>query len=341
MIWDGETVCRRRFLASTCCGLAAGIPIIARARAGDESVISYGKPQRYRIEHAGRFTNPGVDLLSLEFWLPLPIDSGNQRVTNVSVEPRAAIVADQTQTGKIVKRLLLRDLPGTDESTGLSVSYELTSRPIHADRDRMRVGMLEDYRKTNEFKLFTRSEKKLPLRDDGLAARAKKFRTSGRPAAEIARDIYDWVLDHTEYRLIDGFGGAKYCLEKQHGECGEYAALFVALCRIIGIPARPVVGFWADESNAWHVWAEFQLPSGEWIPVDPSIGDQTRGRREYFFGSLDGRRVALNRTFDIQLARRSRGNRRLDFLQIGAWWYTANRTIEKPEIVFEATGRKL
>jgi hypothetical protein len=77
--------------------------------------------------------------------------------------------------------------------------------------------------------------------------------------------------------------------------------LFVALCRSIGIPARPVVGRWAtSEADDWHCWAEFYLPGYGWVPVDPTMGDQT-GEREGNFGHLDNKRLTLNKTYNVVL----------------------------------------
>ena len=147
------------------------------------------------------------------------------------------------------------------------------------------------------------------------------------------------MLDRTSYKLIGGLGGAAYCLRKGHGECGDYSALFVALCRAAGIPARPVTGFWANKTNSWHVWAEFMLPTGEWIPVDCSLGDQNEKNRDYYFGSLDNRRVALCKTYDVALPEARVGRKEIDFLQVGAWWWHASRTGKRPTAKFTVHGR--
>jgi transglutaminase-like putative cysteine protease len=91
------------------------------------------------------------------------------------------------------------------------------------------------------------------------------------------------------YQLVGGSKGAKLAFENEYGECGDYSALFVALCRAAGIPARPVVGRWAtSEAIDWHVWAEFHLPGYGWVPVDPTVADTT-GQLEDNFGHLDNK----------------------------------------------------
>ena len=109
------------------------------------------------------------------------------------------------------------------------------------------------------------------------------------------------------------------------GECGDFAALFIALSRAKGIPARPVVGYWAISGiNQTHVWAEFYLEGLGWIPVDPTFG-QTRpgipGKPDYYFGSMDNRRVILNKGFNIPLDPPGSDNYLAPFLQVPLWWF--------------------
>lgn len=64
-------------------------------------------------------------------------------------------------------------------------------------------------------------------------------------------------------------------LAKKRGDCTEHTQVFIALCRAIGLPARPVTGLvWmGDETGAfgWHTWAEVAL-EGRWSPADPTMG---------------------------------------------------------------------
>jgi transglutaminase-like putative cysteine protease len=61
------------------------------------------------------------------------------------------------------------------------------------------------------------------------------------------------------------------------GDCTEHTALFIALARSLGIPARPVHGLvfasYGDTVPAlyWHAWVEVRS-GGAWIPLDPTFG---------------------------------------------------------------------
>lgn len=310
----------------------------------DAPAIRYDHPRRYRITHRGVFRNGDVRLDSLELWLPIPQDSPEQTIESLEVRPRVPIVEDANGLAKVAKYYATKGLPKPGEEFALEVSYQVVVRRVMAEPAAMEPAADAVYTNEALFRLYTRPEKKIETGHPAIVERAAQLRREHRDPVSIARAAYDWVLDHVEYRLIDGFGGAVYCLENTHGECGDYSALLVALCRAAGVPARPVSGFWADQTDGWHCWAEVMLPGGQWIPVDAALGDRNWFNRRYYFGSMDNRRVALCRTNDIDLAGSQGGHRTRDFLQVGAWWWHGHYTTPQkrpPEARFLVTGEQL
>ena len=65
-------------------------------------------------------------------------------------------------------------------------------------------------------------------------------------------------------------------LAKKSGTCRDYAVLFVAVCRAVGLAARFVSGYQeGDLENATHdlhAWAEVYIPGGGWRGFDPTLG---------------------------------------------------------------------
>jgi transglutaminase-like putative cysteine protease len=65
-------------------------------------------------------------------------------------------------------------------------------------------------------------------------------------------------------------------IRRRRGDCTEHAALFTALARAAGIPARTVGGvmYMGDEEKAFggHAWNEVVL-DGAWVPVDPTFDE--------------------------------------------------------------------
>ncbi len=76
----------------------------------------------------------------------------------------------------------------------------------------------------------------------------------------------DDVLSARELSVVEIIAGKR-------GDCSEHAALFTALARAAGIPAREVSGlmYMGDDARAFggHAWNEVVL-DGRWIAVDPT-----------------------------------------------------------------------
>lgn len=120
-----------------------------------------------------------------------------------------------------------------------------------------------------------------------------------------ARRIFRWVRTHMTYEYPPPGGrGATVALREGKGDCGQYADLFVAMCRAQGIPARFAGGFRLGPAPAAgeagtvgsHAWAEFRLPNGQWLPADPT-GDEkghfARLRSNSHLTASVGRNIAL------------------------------------------------
>jgi hypothetical protein len=118
--------------------------------------------------------------------------------------------------------------------------------------------------------------------------------------------------------VIDEKTGEEY----YEGACNQYSALFVALCRAVGIPARCVSGYigwnpWVEPNDAKatypfetklspdglaatqlygklgsHMWCEFFIPNYGWIPADA---------QRNIFGHQDNRLWIKYKGRDIQL----------------------------------------
>jgi transglutaminase-like putative cysteine protease len=163
-----------------------------------------------------------------------------------------------------------------------------------------------------------------------------------RSDLDKARAIYEWVVESTQRDPKTrgcGVGDVKFMLENKalNGKCADLNALFVALARAEGIPARDVYGFRVAASalgyeslgkgggvvtKAQHCRAEFYLPSHGWVPVDPAdvrkvILEEGGGKapddpmvvaaRRRLFGSWEMNWVALNFAHDLALPGATRG----------------------------------
>ena len=159
---------------------------------------------------------------------------------------------------------------------------------------------------------------------------------------EKARAIYEWIVDNT-FRDPKtrgcGIGDVKFMIENNAmgGKCADLNALFVALARAQGIPARDVYGVRVAGSNlgykslgkeggditgAQHCRAEFYAAGYGWIPVDPAdvrkvVLEETGGKaiddpmtvaaRKRLFGSWEMNWLAFNYGADLSLPGSAKG----------------------------------
>jgi transglutaminase-like putative cysteine protease len=193
---------------------------------------------------------------------------------------------------------------------------------------------------------YTASTELIPT--DGIVKEtADRVAKGARTDLEKARALYEWVVETTHRDPNTrgcGLGDVRFMLEHQAmgGKCADINALFVALARAKGIPARDVYGVRVAPSalgyaslgraggnvtNAQHCRAEFWLPTHGWVPVDPAdvrkvILEEGGGKapddpmvlaaRRRLFGSWEMNWVAFNTGHDLALPRAARG--KLPFL---------------------------
>ena len=71
---------------------------------------------------------------------------------------------------------------------------------------------------------------------------------------------------------------AREVLRTKVGDCNEHTALYVAMARAIGIPARIAVGLVSVRGAFYyHAWPEVYIADGRsrgmWLPVDPTLNE--------------------------------------------------------------------
>jgi hypothetical protein len=73
-----------------------------------------------------------------------------------------------------------------------------------------------------------------------------------------------------------GLPSAREVLRTKVGDCNEHTALYVAMARAVGLPARIAVGLaYTQGAFFYHAWPEVYVDEGggrgEWLPVDPTF----------------------------------------------------------------------
>jgi len=300
--------------------IATAGPIVARAQA--KGWRSFETSARLEIAQAKG---------QVRAWMPLPLSqdtdyfktlanswSGNAEKVEVVYDPvfRAAIASAVFRSGEsqpvleVVSRFEVRER-NVDLKPGAGMP---------ASRE--------------EQALYLKPTELMPT--DGIVKKTADEITKGaRTDVQRARAIYEWTVENT-FRDPKtrgcGAGDVKAMLETGalSGKCADLNALFVALCRAAGVPARDVYGVRVVESprgyksmgrlgditKAQHCRAEFYAQDVGWVPVDPAdvrkvvleerpnltlADDVVRQMRTFLFGNWEGNWLAYNYAHDVKL----------------------------------------
>jgi hypothetical protein len=126
-----------------------------------------------------------------------------------------------------------------------------------------------------------------------VIAATKKAVGNETDAWAAARALQLWVYKNVTKQGVAAMSNAVQVLEKKKGDCGEHTALFVAMCRAAGIPARQVIGVGYSRSMkafGYHAWAEVWV--GKWIAMDPTWGEDLADATHLKFSAGDVESVA-------------------------------------------------
>ena len=188
-----------------------------------------------------------------------------------------------------------------------------------------------------EVKKWTAATALMPT--DGIVLKTALEVTKGKSSdIEKLRALYDWTIANT-YRNVAtpgcGVGDVKTALETPNfgGKCADINAVFVAMSRSLGFPARDVYGVRIAASKfgykelgagsaivtkAQHCRAEVFVTGYGWVPMDPA--DVTKVQRvetaewikttdhpvvapvhKALFGAWEGNWLAYNTAHDVTL----------------------------------------
>lgn len=351
-----KTMQRRQFLKATAAS-AIGLPLTASSL---HSLTAYAAPaeaatdalsshwRNYAITQqiviaASKELTRGVNRV----WLPLPLlkDTDYQRTLEIQAFADGAQITTHLEP-RYQARLLSVEWPNQPLSTtqfNTSSSAPLTLQLITRVATRHRQVDLKTPQATSaltsdERALWLEATELLPT--DGIvkqyADEIAKTLPKEATTVQHARAIYDWVVDHTFREATIrgcGIGDVKSMLESGNlgGKCADINAVFVALARASGIPARDVYGIRIDASvrgykslgkakditRAQHCRAEFFADGFGWIPVDPAdvrkvaLEEEKGGLplndpkvmaiREYLFGHWEMNWLGYNYAHDLDL----------------------------------------
>ncbi len=320
-------------LGATWSGLIAA-PALVRAQALSQNLTERRfapQPDAWRTFDITTRVELAEPVGASRIWLPVPsIDSDWQRSlgSTYTSNGHARMVSDGVEGARMLH---------AEFAAGVKPVIELTSRV--QTRSRADLAGTRPFREAEAATLrhHTRATALLPT--DGIVRETARAATRGaKTDLDKARAIYDWVVANAwrEPQVRGcGEGDIKTMLETGNlgGKCADINALFVGLCRSVGLPARDVYGIRlapsafgykelsgkpASLQAAQHCRAEVYLQAHGWVAMDPA--DVAKVMRQetaewlkrtdhpvvapvyqHLFGGWEGNWLGWNTAHDLQL----------------------------------------
>lgn len=277
-----------------------------------------------------------VDILNPEgvtkVWLPIPsVNSDYQKSMDNSFSSNGTTL--MTQDGQDGAKMLYAEFPATEKRPYV----ELTSRVQTQGRAVDWSQKTAKAESPDTLAYFTRATKWVPT--DGIVRKTALGAVGdAKTDVEKTRRIYDWIVANT-YREPKvrgcGEGDIKTMLETGNlgGKCADLNALFVGLCRSVGVPARDVYGIRlvpsafgykelsgnpASLKGAQHCRSEAYLKGYGWVAMDPAdvakvmrletadwikttLNPVVAPVNKALFGGWEGNWMAYNTAHDVAL----------------------------------------
>ncbi|MDT8991319.1 transglutaminase domain-containing protein [Curvibacter sp. APW13] len=283
-------VARRAFLQTSAAAVSASaFPLSALAQsaapAAPASRTFTPTPGTWRTFEVTTRVDIAKPQGATKVWLPIPsINSEWQRSLESSYssngQARAAV------DGKYGARMLQVEFAASEAKPFVELTSRIQTQSRAQDLSAKGTAAAAD---ASDLQFWRRATQLLPT--DGIVRETALEATKGaKTDVEKARAIFNWVVTNT-YREPKvrgcGEGDIKTMLETHNlgGKCADLNALFVGLCRAVGLPARDVYGIRlapsafgyrelggnsASLKGAQHCRAEVYLAGYGWVAMDPA-----------------------------------------------------------------------
>jgi transglutaminase-like putative cysteine protease len=283
---DGFVVVR------TAAGSSNKTPFMARYRGGSKRT---GDTRAYAITHS---VDVEVDKAGggavLYVWMPVParLPAQNPRAISRSVEPYM-----ENQYG--LNLYVFADVRRNYKKK-LTQEWFVEVSTLETKID---AAAINPSPPSAREKMYLKASPLVPSADAAVIRAAEKIIGAEKNPYVKAFLVYRALTSQWSIGL-DGGGGALEALQSKTAGAESASLLFCALCRAAGVAAAPVAGVLVDRNGDTqaHYWAQFWLEDFGWVPVDAAFGagavpsgwTARPDCLDYYFGSMDNRRIAFS-----------------------------------------------
>lgn len=270
---------------------------VCRAQKRQESPFSSRLGQEYTQQYKAGIvvtagTGPCTGIVGIA---PVPIDWDEQHVKVVSedISPSVREVQYRDLEGGVRQMVIAIPYLAPGEEARAVVTLEITRHTLLPPTDTSTLVIPKKVDRSTRVYLGPSpgiETKQAPIKKLAKEILAKQPDADAWHKVEA---LYDWVRANVTYKA-ETFKGAAAALKTKIGDCEDMSSLFIALCRVSGVPARTV---WVPG----HCYPEFYLEDaqgkGHWYPC------QAAGTRA--FGEIPEKKPILQKGDNFKVPERS------------------------------------
>ncbi len=271
----------------------------------DPAYLDAGGSRSFHVAYTGKVKEIPAGTKSLRVWLPVPQDTPMQIITGLEFS-REAVVNTEPRFGN---RYAYFEIENPGPEVEVVMAFDCTRMEQRTALGRIEAageGSEEDAAAAE----FLRDDA-LTIVDERMRKMSEEICAGKATTVAKARAIYDHVAARMTYDKSGtgwGRGDTNFACDAGTGNCTDFHALFMSLCRAQGIPAGFEIGLYApyrrgsaEALGGYHCWSFFRVPGRTWVPVDISEADRNPDRMDYFFGNHTDNRVTLSVGRDLVL----------------------------------------
>lgn len=251
-------------------------------------------PIKFNIRYQAIFHSPNNNIIKV--WLTQPLSSITQKIETFSISPRPQKCYLDTQCNKI----LYFEFEGIkDINIQMDIKVILWKNKVNLIKEKISLPAYS----SRLFRQYTKNEKFLE-QIPAVKVLAQKIINRDSYVLKKIQSVFNFVVKNFKYCYPIRQRGVKNLnLNKLRGDCAEYSSLFVAICRILKIPARNNTGFVIfpkQKKISEHGWASAYLKPYGWLDFDTQYASLEKNAKKYFAQKSDYR-IVFTSGFNIPL----------------------------------------
>jgi transglutaminase-like putative cysteine protease len=256
----------------------------------DPTAPTYSTPVRNRWKVGVTVTGGAARCKNMIITIPVPTDWPEQTVQldDETVPTEVRVIKYRTLDGGVKQMIALMPSVQAGEVIELSQIYEVETLQVSppTETDSLKIPKRVD----KAFRPYLGVSPQISFRNGKLRAAVKAATQDVETDWGKVEAIYDWVRDNIQQDDEVETEDTVRVFRNRVGNSEDKAALFVAMCRALKVPARMV---WVEGNQ----YAEFYLINGDdyghWYPC------QLAGFRE--FGAMSEPRIILQKGDNIKV----------------------------------------